>query len=235
MSLKRAREASAEFKDPVFGFVREHEKKECIKVTAMIKYLVLNYYFLNETFVEPGRHIELNEGSVAKCISSECGDVRGECVFGSIDVNGPDDGIGEYKWTFRISMPPGPPPNSFKLPMTLRIGLSATPNQKNPLVSGICFNRCSEHLCATGTVDSFGGVEIGRFNLDEEVQMMFETANKKLSFHVNGRCVHHLGRGDYFKGFGTEKLRLMIRMYGRGFSVQLINFYIKHRCSMKEK
>ena len=235
MSLKAATEASSEFRNAVFGFVREHENRESMNVPAIIKYLVLNYYFLNEALFAPGKLIALDEDSVARRIP----DVgpqsprRSRCVFGSIEIGDKNDGIEEYRWTLRMIRPT----NDFGL-STFWIGLGMTVDavveghDEITSMFGLGILRSPPGMtnswlgCKLIDDECEDYVEIPDLGFDEQIQMCLNMERKELSFHIQGTCVFIL---DEANGFKEGKLRLMVEMMELVATVQLMDFSIRHR------
>ena len=71
----KTRTKSNVFECAVFGYVREHEKKQSISAPAMIKYLILNYYVLEKGFQEHDGSKELMHSAVRAIMTNSMQEV----------------------------------------------------------------------------------------------------------------------------------------------------------------
>ena len=99
LSLKRAKSASKTFEYSVFGFMREYEEDQSKIVPIMMKYICLNYYLLDEKFVQHGTKMELD-----KCanIIRLNGWPTANTAYGNVAITDCDESILEYQWTFKL-------------------------------------------------------------------------------------------------------------------------------------
>ena len=100
MSLKRLKTANKQFKYSVFGYLRDHEKKQSINIPEMIKYICLNYYLLTEKFTKHGDAMSLNESKDTVQKNDNIDVVNS--VYGDVPIDIKDESIIEYEWKFKI-------------------------------------------------------------------------------------------------------------------------------------
>ena len=103
--VTRCKLADDNTKDVVFGYTKDIEKKLLsLNMPLLIKYLCLNYYFIDESFGIHGENIVVNEAHDTAKYNVKHGstNVFGMTVYGNsiIDVN--DTSINEYLWRFNI-------------------------------------------------------------------------------------------------------------------------------------
>ena len=221
MSLKRAKNANNTFKNAVFGFIREHEKEQSVMAPTMIKYLILNYYLIEETFTDNGASgVKLTEGNtVAETVPPFI-------ISGNIQVDVTDESISEYIWTlqfittqsmrigdneyWKIGLADGTPGIMFGVMMSLSLSWAM------PIVRG--HGKQGEKV---PTLD--------RQAKEHVVQMRLNTIVKTLLFVVNGQTACILLGPNGLDAFLQRKSKLCVRFSGGTKMVKLLDFSIKQR------
>lgn len=230
MSLRRAKNANDIFKDAVFGFTREHEKKERIMVPAMIKYLVLTYYLLDESFAsDDSARIKLTEeNTVAEAQQytkkyGKYGDRQFGCLLrGMFQIGDSMNDISECKWTLRFK----------QQPINVKIGLM----QDSWHSDSVHFGAELAHR-AMSIVNGQSPWDVNRDPLpwnhgatkEYVVQMCLNIKRKELLFYANGVLVIQLKKSYYFMDqWDLQTCRLGIELNESTNYVKLVEFSTKH-------
>ena len=212
MSLSRAKNANVIPRNTVFGFVRLNEKASSLSVPEMIRYLILNYYLLDDKFASDTTRIVSEEG------------IR--YVFGNIDVGHCDEGIAEYEWSVVIQSNA-----SFEL------GLLPLHKYSNWTLHDLRRWRFGIIVFPGLLVDSqrrlrqrFTGKrpKVPRRLVPEAgdtIRMILNVQRKELSFHCKDKCLWTAGKEE---GFDIGKSRLFLGL-GLGALVKFKGFSIRHR------
>lgn len=240
MSVKRADRAAVTIKSIVFGFVREHEEKETINAPAIIKYLILNYYLLEERFQEHEKCIELKQnGSIAfrhcdNVMHLVDGEDRTQYDFsfhyaktyGLTEISDVDEGIAEYEWTIQV--------NSEEKCFAVGLTTMNDPEMNDPELWKYTFPSGMDGVLIDAQCDwrkLVRGIPTRDKNMDGKlypihpVQMRLNMLRKELSFYTNGQLICKIGESD---GFYVDKSRLILMLIKEGDSAKLTGFRIKH-------
>lgn len=224
MSFKRAKQASVTFKNTVFGFVREHKKDKSINTPAIIKYLILNYYLLEDRFGDHSKCTELQENGFIAYKNCPEGSHPSHChyidIYGCTDVGDADEGFVEYEWTIQISSKlkcfalglttmDGPKFRDDAFPEGI-FGLFVVGPHRYKLLQGDQVDDHEHHL-GEDSVHTF--------------QMRLNVSTKELSFHNDGKVLLMIGESD---GFKIDKFRLIVSLMDEGASAKLTGFKVKH-------
>lgn len=215
MSLIRAKSANAAFTYTAFGMVREHEKKESINVPEMMKYLILNYYLLDDTF-KPSDGIKLKQfDKVALSLS------QFSPVTGSIVINEGDEEIAEFEWKLKVRL---------------------VANATNRLVIGVdnptsatrgmfCFDSTGMWYCREYThIDSKRKACFMPTREIIGITMRLHLSTKTLSFESDGIRIFEceLNKDG---NFAVKECRLSIIFGTKGMTAEIVDFAIKQSCS----
>ena len=99
LSSKRAKSVSKTFKYSVFGFIREYEEDQSKIVPITMKCICLDYYLLDEKFVEHGSKIEVDKSlNIIRMNQVFATNV----AYGNVPITDYDESILEYQWTFKL-------------------------------------------------------------------------------------------------------------------------------------
>lgn len=240
MSLKRAKKADGIFQKAVFGFTREHGERESIIIPTIIKYLILNYYLLEDRFEHHGKCISLQgNGSIAckQCCKKRIDTYTGketwcslymchkyDVAYGQSVVGVLEEGIAQYEWTIQFDSNE----NCFT------VGLGTKTNEKREHYSfplgmyGLLCAPCEvdDGVSLTKVVDGEGiDMYDEKWEHVHAVKMCLDMEKEQLLFFVKGKLVLKIGGAD---GFKIEKFRLIIMLIEEGDSARVTNFKIKH-------
>ena len=219
MSLKRAKSANDTITNAVFGFIREHEKKQSVMAPALIK----------DTFTFIGDNsamsIKLTEGNtVAELEPCYC--ERG--IYGNMEVDIADESISEYVWTLQFIE---------RQSITIwnlyywKIGLADI--GKSDIEFGMYIRPDRSHVARI----IVGGISkrskqipsLDPHAKEYVVQMRLDIIGKKLSFVVNGASAVILQGSNALDTFLLRKSKLCVR-FGYGTKmVKLLDFSIRQR------
>lgn len=232
MSLKRAKTADGTFNKTVFGFIRQHEKSESMNVPTMIKYLILNYYLLEDMFEHHGKCMRLEDNNLTVCRHCEdnihdedYGDQNPSyhyaVAYGRTAVGDLEECIAEYEWTIQLKCDQ----NCFT------VGLGKITQERNgysfPLgMFGVLFFDGVDGIRWQGIVQ---GVPNRRNELLKSrhvncVKIRMNMVNAELSFFVDEKLVVTFGEAD---GFKIGNFRLVAMLIAQGDSAKLSEFKIR--------
>lgn len=219
-------------------------------VPEMIKYLILNYYLLNEMFTDrlgdphwrlhimkPIDGIELKQtNKVARCPSDGSGQ-----ALGSVVINQEDENIAEFEWKLKLRVKNAP---------FFDIGLDYATNQVFHVMS--CVKEKGRWCCRVLKKNVRYNVSKLEFvpitNSDDTINITMRLHHQKaaqkleeahtLSFWVDGVNVYSINLSlcvsdmlCKLRGIdiNVEKLRLYVDLIGEGSTVEIVDFGIKHR------
>ena len=196
MSLKRATTANAQVKNVVFGFIRNHEKREFISVPDMIKYLILNYYLLREAFGNPGNKapFKLSDDLTVATFDPRNPGVLWSFtrpIVGRLPINYVFEGVAEYRWTLEIVQCGG---------YVIEIGLGAfVDGYYNPDYSAFFGIQWYSDIIRSVLNDQTVWSKDTRGcpnNLEQGVivEITLDTEPDILHFHINGKHVKSIQR-----------------------------------------
>ena len=222
----------------VFGFVRRHEKAESTNAPTMIKYMILNYYLLTDSFGEHGASInryKLRNGhTLAKLnyIADGCSYVANplqRSVHGTLEIGDVDEGIEEYQWALRVrsndkcqpyfSVGVCPPS-----PSVLRKLLHTNHSSCIGGMYGLSFNFGRAYSIINGEGGRGTDREWGRVTLRsyDRVDVKLNVKKAKVTFLVNG-----LRWGIDIRTSKSRRFRLVVCLnMTHNTSVELTNFWI---------
>ena len=223
----RAKGALATFKNTVFGFLREHEKKDSSNYPAIIKYLILNYYLLEEKFHENDQCIDLSKNGLAayrRCIEavheSDAHRFHWGTVHGVMEISDGEEGISEYEWVIQVN----------RNMQHIAVGLATIDSPKHHFYSfpsgmyGMMVdNGPYYHSIKQGAL----GCGMNGPDYINTLHMRLNLVYEELSFSINkgyGHCPIRIGKCD---GFKMDKYRLIIMLQQEPDFVVLKEFKIK--------
>ena len=229
MSLKRAKKANVSFKNAVFGFVREHEKKKSIAAPEIVKYLILNYYLLTDKFREHGDGVQVKEECIIVASNPNTLISNGPCsslsAFGDIETGDKNEGIDQYEWTLRVNL-------NNKRFSRFFVGLTLDPTEQATPTAGLPFGTSGigilPNLKVAMVINSEGRFYPLKWKSDEKciIRMRLSVGKKELSFYGNEQFIFKMGESD---GFEIGKFRLFVSLRSNVNTLELIDFAIKHK------
>ena len=247
MSLNRAKSANLQTKHIVFGFIRKHEQTTFIAAPELVKYMILNYYLLRETFdtKDKGPAFELSSDCTIVTFDPKKTDPNHTpdmAVFGVTPILDLSEGVAEYQWTLKIThfeekscfgIAIGPRGKSSK-ETDVR---SSRWNMRCPGIFGLYFVGSSCHsIINDGTGISLRDRVIGmhpyRPKQGDIIKVTLDKAKDVIKFHVNGEyweCIlrqknpKEKERKHYLTIFGTSN-----RSEKRSARFHLIDFSTTH-------
>ena len=224
MALSKIRDIDSKFKEIVFDYIQQHERKnKPLTIPMMIKYLCLQYYLIQEYF-----NSHPKSQMIMKNSTTEQGYLR---ILGNqnvIDIK--DTSILKYKWVFKLLTATG---KSF-------IGLESTTRQIER-VKGLS-SKYKYWLTMIGTegyecywLPSTGSIKI-KPKTGDMIEMILDVKECELGFKINNSIYYKITSKTVemhrWKGGSKwmEEMRLKLSLcLSVGQSIEMVSFSVEHK------
>lgn len=238
MSLVRAKQANDVFKRTVFGFVREHEKKESINAPEIVKYFVLNYYLLTDKFTNNGKCIDLEEGETVAKLNDVVGNIYSAdyAVLGSTEVGHLDEKIRECHWSLQmnakgrrgmIGIVSQQEKKETQFDMALGLPLGSLAYLIFERTDSPFLTEVTGGVCAEGNV--LQNYSLGYFHISKKdlIHAVLDLKAQKLSWYINDKHIWNVGK-DYDFNIAICRLWIDLNAFDAA-EIKIKDFSIKQK------
>lgn len=203
---------------------------ESISAPKMIKYLILNYYLLKDSFGKHDERIYVNDkNNVAwhNALWNKWVDSVPCSMQGAMELGEADEGVAEYQWNLEFR-------SNDERNADFSVGLSPPLDFQNTQDS---YSEVHHGIWQTNTFRH--SIIDGRFNKSvahksQEIyrlQMRLNVEIPELTIVSNGKRIYRIDKSD---GFKLQKLKLHL-VLSNMTRAELINFSVKHKETEHDK